>query len=113
MARFGFGGSPGRGMGQRGTSRGPCDGTGSGFGPGQARGIGGGLQNGFGMARGAASGSGLGRGLRRCRFEEGQGRGGFGNGRAFSQDQDSGVIARIESAIEDLKRQIAALKNRV
>ena len=123
MARFGFGGSPGRGIGQRsqrGNGRGLRDGTGSGIGPGFShgfcpgleRGMGRGMQNGFGMARGAASGTGPGRGSRRCRFEEGDGRWGFGGNRAFAPDQDRGVIARIESAIEDLKRQIAALRNK-
>jgi len=102
MARFGFGGSPGRGMGQRGqrgqrgNGRALCDGTRSGL-RSEA-----GLQNGFGM----------GRGFRGGRFEEGDGRLGSGGNRAFAPDQDRGAIARIESAIEELRRQIAALKTK-
>ena len=116
MARFGFGGSPGRGMGQRGqrgSGRGLCDGSGAGagFGPGRGGSVGAGLQNGSGMARGAGSGTGLGRGFRRCRYEEGDVGTALGGNRVFAQNQDRGVIARIESAIEELRRQIAALKN--
>lgn len=70
------------------------------------------MQNGSGMARGAGSGMGLGRGFRRCRYEEGEVGRGLGGNRAFAQNQDRGVIARIESAIEELRRQIAALKNK-
>jgi len=74
-------------------------------------GMGSGL-NGLGMARGMPSGGGVGRGLRRCRFEAGNGRWTFAGGRALVPDQNRSVIARIESAIEALKQQIAALKNK-
>ena len=112
MARFGFGGSPGRGIGQRGqrSLRGNGSGLRDGTGPGVNSGFGSGPER--GMGRGLQNGSGPGRGSRRCRFEEGGGRWGFGGHRAFAPDQDRGVIARIEAAIDDLKRQIAALRNK-
>ncbi|MBP8215317.1 MAG: hypothetical protein KAX66_07600 [Propionivibrio sp.] len=87
---YGFGRSNGRGMGGRGN--GQCRRNGSGFGPG--------------------FGSGGGQGRRRYRFEENDGQPGFNVRNRIGSHPFAAAIARIEAAIEDLKRQIGELRQK-
>ena len=80
---FGFGQQSGRGMGGRGN--GQCLGDGTGF------------------------GSRRGQGRRRCRFEQGDGRWGFAARDVIGTHPFASAIARMEAAIEGIKRQIADL----
>ena len=90
---YGFGRSNGRGMGGRGN--GQCRRDGSGFG------------RGFGPGTGFGAGQG-----RRCRFEEADGQSGFNIRNRISAPPFAAAIARIEAAIEDLKRQINDLRQK-
>lgn len=90
---YGFGRSNGRGMGGRGN--GQCRRDGSGFG------------RGFGPGTGFGAGQG-----RRCRFEEADGQSGFNIRNRISAPPFAAAIARIEAAIEDLKRQINDLRHK-
>ena len=94
---YGFGRSNGRGMGGRGN--GQCRRDGSGFGRGFGRGFGPGT--GFGAGQG-----------RRCRVEEADGQSGFNIRNRISAPPFAAAIARIEAAIEDLKRQINDLRQK-
>ena len=80
-------------MGGRGN--GQCRRDGSGFGPG------------FGPSTGYGGGQG-----RRCRFEEADGQLGFNARNTISAHPFAAAIARIEAAIEDLKRQINDLRHK-
>lgn len=95
MTRNGFAPdrSNGRGMGGRGN--GQCRRDGSGFG------------RGFGPGTGFGAGQG-----RRCRFEEADGQSGFNIRNRISAPPFAAAIARIEAAIEDLKRQINDLRHK-
>ena len=93
---YGLGRSTGRGMGGRGTGQGWRDGTGPGPEPG--------FSGGFGRCNG--------QGQRRCRFEEADGQSGFNIRNRISAPPFAAAIARIEAAIEDLKRQINDLRHK-
>ncbi len=89
---YGFGRSNGRGMGGRGNGR--CRRDGSGFG------------SGFG------TGLGRGPGRERCRFEESDVQPGFNVRNRTGSHPFAAAIARIEAAIDDLKRQIGELRQK-
>ena len=76
---------------------------------------------GYGLGRSAGrgmGGRGNGQGQRRCRFEENDGRAGFGGFTGFTDFNRCGAhpfaaaLARVEAAIEDLKRQINDLRQK-
>ena len=89
---YGFGRSNGRGMGGRGNGR--CRRDGSGFG------------SGFGTGLGRGPGRG------RCRFEESDVQLGFNVRNRTGSHPFAAAIARIEAAIDDLKRQIGELRQK-
>ena len=89
---YGFGRSNGRGMGGRGN--GQCRRDGSGFG------------SGFGTGFGRGPGRG------RCRFEESDVPAGFNVRNRTGSHPFAAAIARIEAAIDDLKRQIGELRQK-
>ena len=89
---YGFGRSNGRGMGGRGNGR--CRRDGSGFG------------SGFGTGLGRGPGRG------RCRFEESDVPAGFNVRNRSGSHPFAAAIARIEAAIDDLKRQIGELRQK-
>ena len=99
---YGLGRSTGRGMCGRGTGQGWRDGTGPWPEPG--------FSGGFGRCNG--------QGQRRCRFEENDGRTGFSGFTGFAGFNRIGAhpfaaaLARVEAAIEDLKRQINDLRQK-
>lgn len=93
---YGMGRSNGRGVVDRGNGQCRRDGTGFRFGAG--------FSGSFG------SGGGQGRG--RCRFEENDGRTGFSAFNRIGAHPFASAIARIEAAVEDLKRQINDLRQR-
>ena len=71
-----------------------------------------------GTGPGPGFGGGNGQGQRRCRFEENDGRAGFGGFTGFTDFNRCGAhpfaaaLARVEAAIEDLKRQINDLRQK-
>ena len=89
---YGRGRSNGRGMGCRGN--GQCRRDGSGFGSGF----------GTGFSRGPGQG--------RCRFEESDVQLGFNVRNRTGSHPFAAAIARIEAAIDDLKRQIGELRQK-
>ena len=89
---YGRGRSNGRGMGGRGN--GQCRRDGSGFG------------SGFGTGFGRGPGRG------RCRFEESDVPAGFNVRNRTGSHPFAAAIARIEAAIEELKRQIGELRQK-
>ncbi len=89
---YGRGRSNGRGMGGRGN--GQCRRDGSGFG------------SGFGTGFGRGPGRG------RCRFEESDVPAGFNVRNRTGSHPFAAAIARIEAAIDDLKRQIGELRQK-
>ena len=88
---YGFGRSNGRGMGG-GRGNGQCRRDGSGFG------------SGTGFSRGPGQG--------RCRFEESDVPAGFNVRNRTGSHPFAAAIARIEAAIDDLKRQIGELRQK-
>jgi hypothetical protein len=90
---YGFGRSNGRGMGG-GRGNGQCRRDGSGFG------------SGFGTGFGRGPGRG------RCRFEESDVPAGFNVRNRTGSHPFAAAIARIEAAIDDLKRQIGELRQK-
>ena len=90
---YGFGRSNGRGMGG-GRGNGQCRRDGSGFG------------SGFGTGFGRGPGRG------RCRFEESDVPAGFNVRNRTGSHPFEAAIARIEAAIDDLKRQIGELRQK-
>ena len=94
---YGFGRSNGRGMGG-GRGNGQCRRDGSGFG------------SGFGTGFGTGFGRGPGRG--RCRIEESDVPAGFNVRNRSGSHPFAAAIARIEAAIEELKRQIGELRQK-
>ena len=90
---YGFGRSNGRGMGG-GRGNGQCRRDGSGFG------------SGFGTGFGRGPGRG------RCRFEESDVPAGFNVRNRSGSHPFAAAIARIEAAIEELKRQIGELRQK-
>lgn len=90
---YGFGRSNGRGMGG-GRGNGQCRRDGSGFG------------SGFGTGFGRGPGRG------RCRFEESDVPAGFNVRNRSGSHPFAAAIARIEAAIDDLKRQIGELRQK-
>ena len=88
---YGFGRSNGRGMGG-GRGNGQCRRDGSGFG------------SGTGFSRGPGQG--------RCRFEESDVQLGFNVRNRTGSHPFAAAIARIEAAIDDLKRQIGELRQK-
>ena len=90
---YGFGRSNGRGMGG-GRGNGQCRRDGSGFG------------SGFGTGFGRGPGRG------RCRFEQSDVQAGFNVRNRSGSHPFAAAIARIEAAIEELKRQIGELRQK-
>lgn len=90
---YGFGRSNGRGMGG-GRGNGQCRRDGSGFG------------SGFGTGFGRGPGRGC------CRFEESDVPAGFNVRNRSGSHPFAAAIARIEAAIEELKRQIGELRQK-
>ena len=87
--------------------------TRNGYGLGRTNGRGmGGRGNGRCLRDGTGFGSGRGQGRRRCRFEESDRRWGFFASNALGGNPFAGAISRIESVIDELKRQINDLRQK-